>query len=74
MGLVDDVRAAMTGPGVQCSIPGIFTANPEIADELRSVLADRSLHSTAIMRVLKSRGITIADNTLQRHRRGDCKC
>jgi hypothetical protein len=44
------------------------------ADELREVLADRSIMHTVIASVLQARGFDVHRKTVEAHRNGGCRC
>ena len=67
--------------GPNCSVSSLLaTLEAPAADQLRTALAaklpDGSFRYTAtsIQRVLKGRGVIIDDKTINRHRRGQCRC
>ena len=47
--------------------------HPEHRDDILSAFAS-DYSSTVVARVLRGRGIDVSDYTVQRHRRGDCRC
>lgn len=74
--LLDEFRKESTNcPGTKCSVGALLRSlPPELADDVRTALADASITSTAISRVLTNRGFQIAHSPIVRHRRGECRC
>lgn len=77
MSLLDDVKKNNGGPGAKCRM-GIALA--DMPDDLRAetveVLAlspDQAQHR-AIAHALKTRGFTVSNHTISRHRRKECAC
>lgn len=73
MGFIDDVReeqASRKAPGSRCLMCETVKAWPEPdASDLAAALADRSIYSSTIITVLKSRGIEATDSQVGNHRR-----
>ena len=77
MGLVDDVRAATRRPGGKCGIPGILLAHPEIADELRELLAQPVYvagHRAIATALREKHDVMTSGDAIGRHRNGECRC
>lgn len=80
MGLADELRAPPLGlhRGQMCTVrlllDDLETADPEGAAALREVLAGTQLPASTIARRLQAAGWPIGVSTMQRHRRGECRC
>lgn len=76
MSLLDEVRAVPRRyNGSVCGVAQAVAAmSAEDGADLLAVLADPSIHATAIEEVLKRRGLTVKAYTLNRHRKGGCSC
>jgi hypothetical protein len=78
MSLKDSLAAekAASRKGPPCSFEGIFARLDKAdADALTAYLADReNITTTVILRALQAEGITVGQNTVQRHRKGICTC
>lgn len=75
MSLRDRVQSAQRDPGFACSIALIQDQlSGSDRAELDTVLADRALSAAAIARVLTAEGHVVRQQTVARHRRGDCSC
>lgn len=76
MSLLDEARAQTRQPGTVCGIAIIREALGNEAAELDAMLAlpTQELPTAAIIRALRARHFTVTDNSLGRHRRGDCHC
>ena len=81
MSLFDEVRAATRETGGVCSVGKAIREMGADGAELVAVMADPSVLSRPISRVLQARherdgipSIRIAEETIRRHRRGECKC
>jgi hypothetical protein len=73
--LLDDVAAERRVKGPLCTIAILLdTLAPADATDLRTLLGNRTIPGTAIARVLRKRGHTITDSTIQRHRNALCAC
>lgn len=72
--MLDEARAIGTRKGPTCSVAILLETRPDIASELREALAARDIPSSAIAAALKRRGIEFNQESLQRHRRGACRC
>ena len=75
MTLLDDIKAETTGAGPRCTVALLLAGlTDDDRADLTAALANPSIPSSAIHRVLHKRGYAIADTTLHRHRRGTCRC
>ena len=75
MGLAELIDATKDGPGNRCRISILrLTLSPEDLDTLDAALADPSIQTTRIHAALRAMGYDIGAHSLQRHRRGACKC
>ena len=73
--LLEEIAAATRAVGGVCTVGTILAGlSPEDRADLESALADPAFLGRAIVRVLHARGAKLSDETLRRHRRGDCKC
>lgn len=78
MGLRDEVQAdRMNGPkaGIPCIVQVVRQKfKGEDLKDFNEILADPTVYSTSITRILKNRGFDVAKDAIGRHRRGDCRC
>lgn len=76
MSILDEIRDATRTIGGICSVGTLLASlSAEDRADLESVMPDTiAFPSRAIQRVLLARGHKIAEETIRRHRRGDCKC
>lgn len=75
MSLAADIRARTVVKGPPCSIRIILGAlPPEDSADLIDVLADPTVTASAIVEGLRLRNVEVQATTIQRHRRGLCKC
>lgn len=75
-GLLDEIeqQRGKQKPGPRCAVALVFEAlNDADAADLRAAFAGNH-HSSSIGRALRSRGFTLSDYTVARHRRGNCSC
>jgi hypothetical protein len=75
--LLGEVRAAQDGHKGRrpCGVHRVLERlDPAEADELREVLADRSIMHTVITTVLQARGFDVHRKTVEAHRNGGCRC
>ena len=74
MGLKDALEAQTRGrPGFRCAVCKLLDDLPtEDAEALRTALLDPQVQGSQIARALVSEGHEIKQNTVTRHRRGDC--
>lgn len=76
MSIAEEIAAeSQRNRRTQCGIGSLLDRLE--ADDRRDVVAaleDMSIPSTVIARVLQRRGWQVSDYTLNRHRRGSCKC
>ena len=75
------LRAYFQRPGPGCAVPGTLAQLSESERAAVSSGLDIAFHKTdrhvtyrSISRFLRSLGYDISDQTLGRHRRGDCTC
>ena len=73
MSLTDDIESSRRRQGGTCTVPALVDAVGADRDDLLAALASDT-PSTAIARALRGRGHYIGSTTLNRHRRGDCRC
>lgn len=65
-------RATIKGP--TCTLCVLLTTlNPVDAKALQEALDDKGFTARGISRALKAEGHNIADGTVNRHRKADCK-
>lgn len=77
MSLGDEIASQATRrQGATCGVATVRAAlgPDDAADFDRWLTADRLGVAGAISRALKARGIDLAEHTIARHRRGDCRC
>jgi hypothetical protein len=77
VGLLGEVREAQDAHRGRrpCGISRVLeTLDSAEADELREVLADRSIMHTVIASVLQARGFDVHRKTVEAHRNGGCRC
>lgn len=74
MGLKEALAAqTRTRPGFRCSVCKLLDdLTPEDGDALRAALRDPQVQGSQIARALMSEGHDVKQNTVTRHRRGDC--
>jgi hypothetical protein len=73
-GLLAEIQAANKDHHRICTVRKILEALGNEADQLRAALADRSIKSSAISRVLAARDLKVSGEVVSRHRRGECSC
>ena len=71
--LLDEARALTVRKGPPCAVESLYIHKPELAAQMREALASE-VKATAIAAALKARGVDITAHTIQRHRRGECRC
>lgn len=76
MSLLDEARAQFQKPGTVCSVATIRAALGDEAADLDAMLGlpKQEMPTSAILRALRARDFAISNDTLGRHRRGDCQC
>ena len=74
MGLKDALEAqTRQRPGFRCSVCKLLDELPkDDATALRDALRDPQVQGSQIARALMSEGYDVKQNTVTRHRRGDC--
>lgn len=74
--LLDSIKAEnQHGPTPCCNIAHLLThLNKADQADLHAALADANIKHTAIIRVLKNRGLPIKPSAVSRHRKGECSC
>lgn len=75
MSLADEARASVTRKGGRCETGLLLDrlGEPD-RSELLEALTDETVEGSALSRALKGRGVYISQYSLQRHRRGACRC
>ena len=69
MSFADEVKAESRGTGQKCSTcKAIEAMDPVEAEEITAVMADRSIQTEPIVRVLNKRGIDIGSSSVRKHR------
>ena len=71
IGLGDPVRGSH---GPRCAIGAWLLANPQDADEMRGYLNDARRTGRSLVTDLAAVGIDFPLQTVQRHRRKECRC
>lgn len=83
MGLrAEAIAAKPTNPAAECRIAQVLRALPvEDADDLRAMLVERTVDDAryafsadTIAKVVSTRNIALGSNSVERHRRGTCRC
>ena len=75
MSLLDAISAENITHGPKCTVATIKPSlSPADAADLESAFATPAFTAAAIARALRKNGHRITDNTVQRHRRGECGC
>ena len=75
MGLLDDFRNEPVRTGTYCRIQVIKEQLSDAErDDFDQALADRGITAAAIERVLARKSIRLNQNSITRHRRGECTC
>jgi len=74
MTLLDELAAEATIKGPSCTTTLTLEAmEPDDRADMLEALAS-GYTAAALSRVLKRRGISLAPQSIARHRRGECKC
>lgn len=73
MTLMDELAAVGPRNRERCGVAKVLDQNPELAGEIEDAV-NSSYPGSTLSRVLGRRGIVLAANSIQRHRRGDCQC
>lgn len=62
--------------GLPCGVAAVLAVlNKKDRDELASALSDPSIQHTTLARAIKDAyGAEVTQNTMGKHRRGDCRC
>lgn len=69
MSFFDEVKSESRGTGQKCSTCKFLEAmKPDEADEIKAVLADKSVPTEPIVRALNRRGIEIGSSSIRKHR------
>lgn len=74
MTLADEARAAARPHGPKCGVGQLQVTDPALYAEILNAFRDDGLATSWIAAALKGRGVSLSQDTLQRHRRGDCRC
>lgn len=75
MSFADEARQLVPVKGGTCSLGRLLTeASASDRKEYLDALGDSTIPASAIARALKVRGVNLVEQTIARHRRGDCKC
>ncbi len=75
MGILDEIEAEAAGTKRPCKLHFICEQlGEDDGAELREALMNDNIPFLAIVRVLKARGINVADVTIRRHRMKACSC
>ncbi len=75
MSLMDDINAEKRMTGTRCAVRTVLASMDGPArEELAAAIEDRGVSSGAIERALKRRGVHLGESSVQRHRRGACRC
>lgn len=74
--LLDQIRANVNGPGGPvCTVKMLSeTFTPDDYADLLAAFSEPLVPTAAIWRALDQRGINVSQGSLQRHRRGECRC
>ena len=74
-GLLAAIEAAVAKPGGTCGYRTVHALlDAADAKALTEAMATPNYTSAAIARALTDRGHRISQGTVQRHRRGECRC
>lgn len=71
MSLADEARQYVSQRGPRCQTCQLLD-NPTIGPELREALDDPTLYGSAISAALRARNIRLGEQSITRHRRGQC--
>ncbi len=74
MSLRDEIPGAVRRPGTTCRVATLIATAGKDSGEIAELVADPTISARALIRVLQRHGYDINDNSLTRHRRGDCVC
>lgn len=73
--ILDEFKASAATSGPSCAMGRILAdMTKEDREHTKIALADVTIQSPAIARVLKNRGHTVGNETVRRHRKGSCSC
>ena len=74
-GFLEEIESSVKRPGGKCWYPNIVSVlSPEDVADLDVALANSKYLSSTITQVLRKRGFNVTENSMRRHRRGDCQC
>lgn len=75
MSLADDLLAPPPSTRIYCGVAkALSELDTETAERLRAALADFHWTAAALARTLAAHDINVNDQSISRHRRGDCRC
>lgn len=75
MGLLDEITQAQAVPVKRCKTQRLIDDLPkDDANDLKAALANPTLQTEAIVRVLLAHGHSVSTSQLATHRRGECCC
>lgn len=78
MSFTDDVLAGATKTGSRCSVAvwreQFVLVDPVGAEEFDTLIADPTVQGRAIWAAMRARGYGPGQQSVTRHRRGDCQC
>lgn len=75
MSLLQEIEAVGSARGPVCGVAMMMDdLDPADRADLETAFASVRYRGAAISKALAARGIKIAAETIQRHRRGDCRC
>lgn len=75
MSFLDDIKQLNVDKGPTCAVAiWLTTATPDAVQGFHAAAAEMSVPSTVIAKVMAKHGFTAGYNSVQRHRRGECKC
>lgn len=72
---LSEVEAVMEArrPGSKCAVALLAVDDPALGDEVQAAI-DAGYTASSIAAVLAARGLKISEQSVQRHKRGDCQC
>lgn len=72
---LDALRAETRSQGPECTIgKALRRMSPENAEKVQAALDNDDVKTSVIARALRAIGVTVAEQTLGRHRRKGCSC
>lgn len=74
VGLLDDLAEGSAPPGGPCTVQLVIEAFPDEADDIWQIVMNSEVSGAHIARVFSEHGHRTGPESVNRHRRGECKC